>query len=173
MDIKTLAATKATSPRATSLNPGDTARVTFKIKEVGKERQQTLQGVVIKLKHGTTGSFTIRHIAHGVGVEHTFAFGSPLLQKVEVLSHGRVRRARLYYLRELSTKRSRLKERRVAIPGLETAEAPVADEQDAAGSTAGGEAPSTPAAEQPGAAAPAAQVKPPKTSPSNPTPPST
>ncbi|MFH1087935.1 MAG: 50S ribosomal protein L19 [Chloroflexota bacterium] len=153
MDIKALAATGATLPRAASLNPGDTARVTFKIKDAGKERQQTFQGVVIKLKHGTTGSFTIRHVAHGVGVEHTFAFGSPLLQSVEVLAHGRVRRARLYYLRGLSAKRSRIKERRVPISGTETEEALVASEQDAAASTAGGEAPSTSVAEQPGATA--------------------
>lgn len=123
MDVKELVSGKTSSPRDVSLRSGDTARVSVKIKEAGKERLQTLQGVVIRLKRGATGSFTIRHVAYGVGVEHTFPFESPMLDKVEVLSHGKVRRAKLYYLRELSTKRSRIKERRTAVSPAEAEEA--------------------------------------------------
>lgn len=95
------------------LSPGDTVRVTFKVKEASRERLQTLPGLVIKVKRGSGGgSFTIRRVTSGVGVEHTFPFASPLLDKVEVVRHGRVRRAKLYYMRRLSAKEARLKERR-------------------------------------------------------------
>jgi large subunit ribosomal protein L19 len=102
-----------TNPNMPKLSPGDTVKVTFKVKEATKERLQTLPGLVIKLrKAGNGGSFTIRRVTSGVGVEHTFPFASPLLDKVEVVRHGKVRRAKLYYIRRLSTKDARLKERR-------------------------------------------------------------
>jgi len=94
------------------INPGDTVRVTFKVKEAARERLQIFPGLVIKVKRGNAGSFTVRRVTSGVGVEHTFPFASPLLDKVEVIRHGKVRRAKLYYIRRLSAKEARLKERR-------------------------------------------------------------
>jgi len=101
------------NPAIPKLSPGDTVRVTVKVKEAARERLQTLSGLVIKVKRGSGGgSFTIRRVTSGVGVEHTFPFASPLLDKVEMVRHGKVRRAKLYYMRRLSAKEARLKERR-------------------------------------------------------------
>jgi large subunit ribosomal protein L19 len=100
------------NPNIPRINPGDTVRVTFKIKEAARERLQNFPGLVIKIKHGNAGSFTVRRVTSGVGVEHTFPFASPLLDKVEVIRRGKVRRAKLYYIRRLSAKEARLKERR-------------------------------------------------------------
>jgi large subunit ribosomal protein L19 len=112
MNVKSLYPAKS-NPNVPKLSPGDTVKVTFKVKEAAKERLQTLPGLVIKLKKaGNGGSFTIRRVTSGVGVEHTFPFASPLLEKVEVVRHGKVRRAKLYYIRRLSAKDARLKERR-------------------------------------------------------------
>ena len=95
------------------LSPGDTVKVSFKVKEATRERFQTFNGLVIKVKKGSGGgNFTIRRVSSGIGVEHTFPFASPLLEKVEVVRHGKVRRAKLYYMRGLSAKEARLKERR-------------------------------------------------------------
>jgi len=92
--------------------PGDTVKVHIRIIEGAKERVQVFQGVVIKRKRGKTGaSFTVRKISHGVGVEKTFPTHSPRIEKVEVVSHGRVRRSRLYYLRGLRGKAARIRER--------------------------------------------------------------
>ena len=94
------------------VSPGDTVSVSFKIVEGNKERSQVFQGVVIKMRHGTDGgNFTVRKVVSGIGVERTFPFLSPRLIKTEVLRHAKVRRAKLYYLRGLSTKKARLKER--------------------------------------------------------------
>ncbi len=112
MDVKSLFADK-TNPDIPDLAPGDTVKVSAKIVERGRERTQVFNGVVIKVRRGADGgNFTIRRVARGVGVEHTFPFSSPLVAKVEVVRHGKVRRARLYYLRGLSSKASRTKERR-------------------------------------------------------------
>jgi len=93
--------------------PGDTVRVGVRVKEANRERIQTLQGLVVRVRRGGGGgSFTIRKVAYGVGVEHTFPFNSPFLEKVEVVRRGKVRRAKLYYIRKLSARESRLKERR-------------------------------------------------------------
>lgn len=111
-------------PRADlpELSPGDAVKVTTKIKEGDKERSQTMEGVVIKFRGGGVGAnFTVRRVAYGVGVERTFPIHSPLLEKVEVLRHGKVRRARLYYLRALGGKAARLKEKRT-IRGAEAKE---------------------------------------------------
>ena len=95
------------------LAPGDTVKVSIRVGEGEKGHTQLFQGVVIKVRRGADGgSFTVRRVIHGIGVEHTFSFSSPLLAKVEVVRHGKVRRARLFYLRGLSSKASRTKERR-------------------------------------------------------------
>ncbi|MFH0941757.1 MAG: 50S ribosomal protein L19 [Chloroflexota bacterium] len=104
----------ATKPEIPPLSPGDTVKVSSRIIEGEKERVQVFQGVVIRRKQGGVGAtFTVRRVSHGVGVERTFPVNSPLVEKVEVMRHGKVRRAKLYYLRGLSAKRARIKERRV------------------------------------------------------------
>jgi len=102
------------NPNIPVLAPGDTVRVSAKIVEGEKGRTQLFQGVVIKVRRGGTGaSFTVRRVAYGIGVERTFPLYSPLVEKVEVVRQGEVRRAKLYYLRGLSAKASRIKEKRV------------------------------------------------------------
>jgi len=92
---------------------GDTVKVHARIKEGEKERIQVFQGVVIRKRKGNTGaSFTVRKISYGIGVERIFPLHSPFIDKVEILSRGRVRRARLYYLRKLRGKAARVKEKR-------------------------------------------------------------
>jgi large subunit ribosomal protein L19 len=92
--------------------PGDTVKVHIRIIEGNKERVQVFQGVVLKRKRGTmNATFTVRKISHGVGVEKTFAFHSPRIEKVELVTRGRVRRSRLYYLRERRGKAARIRER--------------------------------------------------------------
>jgi large subunit ribosomal protein L19 len=96
-----------------TLSPGDTVKVSVRIKEGEKERVQQFQGVVIKVREGADGgNFTVRRVAYGVGVERTFPSASPMLAKVELVRHGKVRRARLFYLRDLSGKAARIKEKR-------------------------------------------------------------
>jgi large subunit ribosomal protein L19 len=108
------------------IRPGDSVKVMYRIKEANKERIQTLSGLVIKMRKGHGGgNFTIRKVASGVGVEHTFPMASPLLEKVEVTRHGKVRRAKLYYIRRLSAREARLKERREKI--LEAAGTPITE----------------------------------------------
>ncbi len=93
--------------------PGDTVKVHVKIKEGEKERIQVFQGVVISKRKGTTNAtFTVRKVSYGVGVERVFPMHSPIIDKVEVLTRGRVRRAKIYYLRKLRGKAARIKERR-------------------------------------------------------------
>jgi large subunit ribosomal protein L19 len=96
------------------LNPGDTVRVHVRIVEGNRERIQAFQGVIIRKRNGGQHeTFTVRRTAsHGIGVERTFLYRSPRIDKIEVLRHGRVRRAQLYYMRNLSGKATRLKERR-------------------------------------------------------------
>ncbi len=102
------------NPNIPTLAPGDTVKVSARIIEGEKERIQVFQGVVIKIRHGGVGAnFTVRRVAYGVGVERTFPLFSPLIEKVEVVRHGKVRRAKLFYLRGLSAKKARIKERRV------------------------------------------------------------
>lgn len=118
------------NPNIPALQPGDTVRVHNRIVEGERERVQVFQGVVMRLRgSGTDASFTVRRIAsHGVGVERTFAFQSPRVEKVEVLRHGHARRAKLYFLRERRGRAARLRERREALPqaGVElVAEEPV------------------------------------------------
>lgn len=90
---------------------GDTLRLSVRVVEGGKERIQNYEGVCIKRKgDGLRESFTVRRISYNVGVERTFPLHSPRLAKIEVLRRGKVRRAKLYYLRELKGKAARIKE---------------------------------------------------------------
>ena len=100
-------------PEVPIVDPGDTVRVHTLIVEGEKERVQVFQGVVIRVrKGGVNSSFTVRRIAsHGIGVERTFLFASPRVEKLEVLRHAKVRRARLYYLRGRTGKAARMRER--------------------------------------------------------------
>jgi len=101
------------NPNIPQVSPGDTVKVSLKTMEGDKERLQHFQGVVIKMRKGVDGgSFTVRRVSYGIGVERTFPFQSPSVQTVAVLRHGQVRRAKLYYIRRLSVKQARLKERR-------------------------------------------------------------
>jgi len=103
------------NPNIPDIAPGDTVKVTTKIVEAERERTQLFQGVVIKVRRGGAGaSFTVRRVTYGVGVERTFPLYSPLVERVEVVRHGKVRRAKLYYLRGLSAKKARIKEKRVS-----------------------------------------------------------
>ncbi|MDX6461964.1 MAG: large subunit ribosomal protein [Acidobacteriaceae bacterium] len=90
--------------------PGDTVRVQVKIKEGDKERLQAFEGIVIALKNGAQGSFTVRKMSFGQGVERIFPFNSKVVDKVEKVRSARVRRSKLFYLRGLRGKAARLKE---------------------------------------------------------------
>ncbi len=93
--------------------PGDTVRVLYRVREAGKERIQAFEGVCIARRGGGTGeSFTVRKISNGIGVERVFPLHSPLIKAVEVVRQGRVRRAKLYYLRGLRGKAARITEKR-------------------------------------------------------------
>jgi large subunit ribosomal protein L19 len=104
----------AVNPQIPELRPGDTVSVHLRIKEGDRERIQEFRGTVIRYrKGGNNANFTVRRLAsHGVGVERTFLLRSPRIEKVEVQRQAKVRRAQLYYLRELAGKRARLEERR-------------------------------------------------------------
>lgn len=100
--------------------PGDTVKVHVRVVEAGRERVQVFQGVVIRRQGGgLQETFTVRKISFGVGVERTFPMHSPSIAKLEIVSRGHVRRAKLYYLRELRGKKARIKERRT--PGEDLA----------------------------------------------------
>ena len=98
-----------------AFNPGDTVKVHVKVKEGDKERIQVFEGVCIGLKHGgVRTTFTVRKISFGHGVERIFPMHSKVIDKVEVIRTGRVRRAKLYYIRELRGKAARIKEVKAA-----------------------------------------------------------
>lgn len=98
-------------PEFPAFKSGDTVIVTYKIVEGDKTREQDYRGDVIQIKgHGLTKAFTVRKISHGVGVERVFQYCNPNIAKVEVIKRGKVRRARLYYLRGLVGKKARIKE---------------------------------------------------------------
>ena len=89
---------------------GDTVKVHFKIVEGEKERIQVFEGVVIRKRKGGVGAtFTVRKVSYGIGVERIFPSHSPRIEKIEIVNRGRVRRARLYYLRQLRGKAARIK----------------------------------------------------------------
>lgn len=96
-------------------NAGDTIIVSYKIREGNKERIQNFQGVVIQRRgQGTTETFTVRKISDGVGVERIFPVKSPFISEIKVVKRGKVRRARLFYLRDAIGKNARIKEKKVA-----------------------------------------------------------
>ena len=100
------------NPNVPDIHPGDTVKVHALVVEGNRERSQVFQGTVLKVRSGgPDANFTVRRVSHGVGVERTFLFHSPRLQQVEVVRRGRVRRARLYYLRERSGKAARIREK--------------------------------------------------------------
>lgn len=111
--------------------PGDTVAIHYKIKEGDRERIQVFEGVVIAKKGGgVRETFIVRKVSYGVGVERIFPLHSPLIAKVDVKRRGKVRRAKLYYLRGRSKKASRIKERsRYDVPGAKNA-APAAPEPE-------------------------------------------
>ena len=93
--------------------PGDTVKVYVKVKEGDKERIQAFEGIVIRKRgSGTDGTFTVRKVSYGIGVERTFPFNTKVIDRIEVLKRGIVRRARLYYLRERKGKAARVKEKK-------------------------------------------------------------
>lgn len=95
-----------------AFNVGDTVKVGFKIIEGGKERVQNFEGVVIAKKNGgISETFTVRHISYGIGVEKTFPLHSPKIASIMVVRKGKVRRAKLYYLRNLTGKAAKVKEK--------------------------------------------------------------
>jgi large subunit ribosomal protein L19 len=113
MNIASLVEIKK-NPKIPDIAPGDTVKVSARIVEGDKERIQVFQGVVLKIKRGGMGAnFTVRHVAFGIGVERTFPFNSSLVEKVEIVRQGKVRRSRLFYLRGLSGKEARRKIKRV------------------------------------------------------------
>ena len=101
------------NPKVQDFGAGDTVRVSFRVREGERVRAQAFQGVVIKRRKGGPGAnFTVRRVTYGIGIERTFPTYSPLLESVEVIRRGAVRRAKLYYLRGLSGRAARIKERR-------------------------------------------------------------
>jgi len=95
--------------------PGDTVKVHVKIKEGEKERIQVFEGTVIrKRRGGNRASFTVRKVSYGIGVERIFPTHSPAIDRIEVVQRGKVRRAKLYYLRQLKGKAARIRERRTS-----------------------------------------------------------
>lgn len=101
-----------TNDKIAEFQPGDTVKVNVWIREGERQRQQSFQGVVIRKRGGgPASSFTVRRVASGVGVERSFFFHSPNVESVELVRRGKVRHAKLYYLRGLSGKAARIKER--------------------------------------------------------------
>ncbi|HQB55943.1 MAG: 50S ribosomal protein L19 [Bacteroidetes bacterium ADurb.Bin037] len=95
---------------------GDTITVTYKIRDESKERLQKYRGVCIQRKgSGASETFTVRKISNGVGVERIFPYTSPFIDSIEINKYGKVRRARIYYLRNLTGKKARIRERRVML----------------------------------------------------------
>jgi large subunit ribosomal protein L19 len=114
-----------TNPNIPKLAPGDTVRVRQKVVEGEKSRIQVFQGVIIKIRNAAAGTnFTVRRVTSGVGVERTFPIYSPMIDGVEIVRHGKVRRAKLYYLRGLSSRASRIKEKRIEKLGEEARAVP-------------------------------------------------
>ncbi len=112
MDALKLISQPSMKTEVPELKIGDTVRVSVKIKEGEKERIQMFEGTVIAKKHaGINETFTVRRVAHGVGIERVFPVHSPHVEKVELVRSGRVRRAKLYYLRDRVGKAAKVKEK--------------------------------------------------------------
>ncbi len=129
MNIASLIEVKP-NPNIPAFVSGDTVKVSTKVVEAEKERTQVFQGVVIRVRHrGDSSNFTVRRVTYGVGVERTFPLYSPRVEKVEVVRRGKARRAKLYYLRGLSSKAARIKEKRVVVDKEKKKELEVKPEQ--------------------------------------------
>lgn len=127
MDLVRSVESEFLRPEKWDFGPGDTVRVAVKIVEGNRERLQQFEGVVIRRRGGgMSETFTLRRVSSNVGVERTFMLNSPRLEKLEVVRRGKVRRARLYYLRGLTGKAARIKERREPRKPRESAENPPA-----------------------------------------------
>ena len=139
MKIESLIELKA-NPRIPAFRPGDSVRVHAKVIEGDRQRIQAFEGVVLRIRRGGVNSnFTVRRISHGIGVERIFPYFSPLVDKVDVVRVGSVRRAKLYYLRERIGKAGRIKagsrarfEELTALPAAAYEEAEAAAEAEAA-----------------------------------------
>lgn len=123
--------------RALDMRPGDTVRVSQKIEEKGKIRLQAFEGLVLARKHGTEAgaTFTVRKVASGVGVEKVFPLYSPMIDKIEIVKRSRVRRAKLYYIREKVAREARRQLRRTRLMNtsdVSAVEAPVVDSAEEA-----------------------------------------
>jgi len=165
MNITDILEVKA-NPNIPALAPGDTVKVRQKVVEGEKTRIQVFQGVVIRIRNAGAGTnFTVRRVTSGVGVERTFPIYSPMIDGVEIVRHGKVRRAKLYYLRGLSARASRIKERRLEKQTEEVQAETPAFEQVAEPEAKVEEQPQVEAQESiqtPEAEAPAAEVQEPK-----------
>ncbi len=112
------------------IRPGQTVKVYQRVKEGAKERVQPFEGLVIATKHGRglDGTFTVRKISSGVGVERIYPLHSPTIDKIEILKTSKVRQAKLYYMRERSGKRARMKNKNIIVPTEGQAENETAEE---------------------------------------------
>ena len=112
MDILTQITQEQIRTDLPALEIGDTVKVFVKVKEGNRERIQMFEGTVIKKNHGgIQETFTVRRVSYGVGVERTFPLNSPKIDNIEIVRHGKVRRARLYYLRDRVGKAAKVKEK--------------------------------------------------------------
>ncbi len=112
MDALTAVERRYLKSATPEFRPGDTLRVHVKIKEGDKERVQAFEGVCIRRRRaGARSTFTVRKVSYGIGVERIFVLHSPLIEQIEVVKRGRVRRSRLYYLRDLAGKKARIRSR--------------------------------------------------------------
>ena len=121
---------EARKEKVPTLTAGDTVKVHARVVEGNRERVQIFEGTVIGLRgSGTKETFTVRRIAHGVGVERSFLLHSPRIDRIDVVRHGKVRRAKLYYLRGKVGKSARIREKRQAVSSAAGAERPAASEE--------------------------------------------
>ena len=112
MDLIKILSEQYMKPALPALNVGDTVRITVRVKEGSRERNQAFEGTIIAKKHGgIEETITVRRISYGVGCEKVFPVHSPSIVSVETVRRGKVRRAKLYYLRERVGKRAKVKER--------------------------------------------------------------
>lgn len=118
---------KAANTKLGSFGPGDTVNVYVKVTEGEKERVQLYKGVVTKVQGHAHKTFTVRKISAGIGVERTFPFNSPAIDSVEVVAHGKVRRAKLYYLRDLDGKAARIESELATPESTKKTAAPAAE----------------------------------------------
>lgn len=126
--LQRIAKSRLQGLKKVELRSGDTVNVSVKVREGEKERVQVYTGTVIKVQNaGTNKTFTVRKISDGVGVERTFPFASPAIEKIELVARGKVRRAKLYYIRALKGKKARINSEIVAKVSQKSAAAAATD----------------------------------------------